>query len=393
MTGMITMLPMFLIPLVILGGWMLLKKNVFTIKEFLLSEAVITILLVITFFIARYGAIVDTETWNGEITAKVHEKHSCCHCTTVCDTCTDSEGNTSSCNCREVCDHSHDWRWALEYSTGDRDTIKKCAPPRKKNDHPQAWVDAYVGEPAAKEHSYPNYLLADPDSLHYTRGAAEQFADVGFPSYPGFHSYYRQNRALNHGGTSLPMDKMNLGLAEINKELGAGKQVNIIVVATPNDDPAYADGLEEAWLYGKKNDCVFVLGAPDGNKVAWARIVTISKVPELRTNVMHDMPGMKLAEHEALLAFIHERVLRDFERDSLGENFSFLMANATPSKLAKIIMYIVAVILTIILGFICQVYDIFGDEGSGARRLFGGRGGFGEFPRPRFGRRRFGRRF
>jgi len=390
MTGMIGMLPMFLIPLVILGAWMLINKSKFTVKEFLLSELVITGLLVATFFIARYGAIVDTETWNGEVSAKIHEKHSCCHCRTVCDS-RDDDGNCTSSH--EECDHSRDYRWALEYSTGDRDTIKKCAPPRNKDDHPQVWVDAYVGEPAAKEHSYPNYLLADPESLHYTRGAAEQFTDVGFPSYPKHFGYYRQNRALNHGGTQMPMTKMNDGLAEINKELGHGKQVNIIVVATPNADPAYADGLEETWLYGKKNDCIFVLGAPDGDKIAWARIVTISNVAELRTNVMHYMPGMKLSDHETILDFIHERVLRDFERDSLGENFGFLMANATPSTTAKIVMYIVALILTIILGFVCQAYDIFGDEGSGARRLFGGRGhgGFRGFRVPSFRSRRRGR--
>jgi len=361
-----TLLPLLGIPLIIMVVAKVLRPKAFTIKEFFALEAIMVVLIVAGFFAARWGAIQDTEKWNGRITAKDHGSMKCCHCRTECDTCTrqvtDSDGNsrteTYSCNCREVCDHPRDYYWDVSVSTGDTITIRSCEP-RKRN-VPQAWTDAYVGEPASVEHLYTNYLLADPDSV-FRQSAAVDLPAASVPSYPGVHGFYKANQAINLG-TKMPANEWNMGLRELNADLGAGKQVNIIVIASNESDPRYADVVERDWLYGKKNDLVFVLGVEgDADTIAWARVVTISRVESLKVTARDEMPGMKLTDVEGTQGYIRELVYNEFERTPMAE-FAYLASAAKPKPWMLWVLYLTAILGAVAGSIIMVIYDPFGDE-------------------------------
>jgi len=360
------LLPLLAIPLVVLVVAKVKWPEAFTVKEFLLLEAIMVALMVGGFFTARWGAVQDTEKWNGRITAKDHGTEPCCHCYEVCQTCTDSDGNSYSCNCVEVCPHVHDYWWSVDVSTGDRITMRSCEP--NKHNSPKAWDDAYVGEPASVEHLYTNYLLADPDSVF--RQSADLDGAASAPSYPGVHSHYKANQALNLG-TKMPKAEWDMALRELNADLGAGKQVNVIVIATDGDDPRYADVVERAWLYGKKNDLVFVLGTEgDRDTISWARVVTISRVESLKIKVRDEMPGKKLSDVEGTVGFIRDLTYNEFERTPMAE-FEYLMSAAKPKPWMLWLLYIVAIVGSVGGSAAMVIYDPFGDERRARFRSFG----------------------
>ena len=98
---MLSLLGLVLIPLVLGGLAAIIFKERITIKEFLLLEAIALVLAIGGWALARYGALQDTENWNGRISARTHGSQKCCHCRQVCDhyetrTHTDSNGRTTT---------------------------------------------------------------------------------------------------------------------------------------------------------------------------------------------------------------------------------------------------------------------------------------------------------
>lgn len=361
-----TLLPLLGIPLVIMVVAKVKWPEAFTVKEFFLLEAIMVVLMVAGFFTARWGAVQDTEKWNGRITSKDHGSESCCHCYEVCQTCTDSEGRSYSCNCVEVCPHIEDYWWAVSVSTGDRILMRSCEPNRHNS--PKAWDDAYVGEPASVEHLYTNYLLADPESVFHQSADYDQAASA--PTYPGVHSHYKANQALNLG-TRMPKAEWDMALRELNADLGAGKQVNIIVIATDGDDPRYADAVERQWIYGKKNDLIFVLGTEgDRDTISWARVVTISRVESLKIKARDEMPGKKLSDVEGTVGFIRDLTYNEFERTPMAE-FEYLMSAAKPKPWMLWLLYIVAILGSVGGSAVMVIYDPFGDERRARFRSLG----------------------
>ena len=361
---MFGLLPLLAIPLVIMLGFKIAFRSTFTLKEFLLSESIVAVVLVVAFLLGRWGALQDTEVWNGHITAKPSGSQHCCHCRQVCDTCyrnvTDSEGNSRQesydCNCREVCDHTRDYWWALDVSTGDRISVDRCEP--RQSRVPAAWTNARIGEPAAVEKTYTNYLLADPDSVFDHRDPDADYSDV--PTPPRVHSLYRIDSAINIG-TRMPLQTYNTGLMEINDTLGHKKQAHIVVVATTKRDPAWALHMEEAWLHGKKNQVVFVLGAPDGDRIEWAHVFSFSNVGALQIRARGGMPGMSLTDHETVLDFVFDAVDEDFHRTPMAE-YEYLASAAKPPFWLMVLLYILGLGGSLGLSLLMHTQDVFGEE-------------------------------
>lgn len=341
------LLPLLLVPLVVLGGFKVVHGERISWGKLVMLECGMSVLLTLGFLAARWGALQDTEIWSGRITDKPSGSQGCCHCRQECDTCTrtDSQGRTEtySCRCRTVCDHVLDYWWSLDVSTGDRISVKSCEP--DPNDVPSPWINAVIGEPAAVPHTYTNYLLADPESVLLQRSSGP---DSQVPAYPEVYALYKANRAIP-GGTRMPEAAWNTGLMELNADLGSVKQVNIIVIGTRSPDPAYADIIEEGWLYGKKNDVIFVLGAPDGDKIAWASVVTISRVEMLKVTARDELVGMHLTDPQGVLAVIRDLVMAHFQRTPMAE-FEYLGAAAKPNTFVLVLLYFFAVLGSIVGG-------------------------------------------
>ena len=312
------LLPLLLVPLVIMGGFWVSNRGTFTVMEFFLLEGIMVLLILGGFQAARYGAVHDTELWNGHITKKYEGTEGCCHCRSVCDS-TDKDGKCTSSHTE--CDHVWDSWWSLDVSTGD--TIHEGCSGSWSD--PTWWTNAYVDEPASVPHGYTNYLLADPESVLLQHADMDGYTGKA-PVYPKVYGRYKVTRILP-GGTNAPTDEWDTALDEMNDRLGNAKQVNIIVVATRNLSPSYADMIEVEWLYGKKNDVIFVLGAPDGDTIEWAKVVTISNVEMLKLTARDEMPGMKLSDVEGTAGYIEGLVESRFERTPMAE-YEYLWASA-----------------------------------------------------------------
>lgn len=350
------LIPLLLVPLFVMGAFRVFNRSAFTVKEFLVLELVMVLLLLGGFQAARYGALADTELWNGRITDKDEGTEGCCHCRTVCDA-HDKKGRCTVSH--RVCDHFHDYWWSLDVSTGD--VVRDGCSGSSRD--PAWWADAYVGEPASIPHSYINYLLADPDSILVQESAGDAGdaeVSAAVPVYPEVFNRFQVTRFFT-GQTRAPGGRWDAALDEINADLGGKKEVNIIVIATTDASPTFADAVERDWIFGKKNDVIFVLGAPDGDTVAWAKVITISDVEMLRLTARDELPGKSLSDVEGTSAYIRKLVEDQFARTPM-DKYEYLWASAQPSTVMTVVLYVLAVVGAVGGSLIMVHTDMFGDE-------------------------------
>ena len=339
------MLGLILVPLII-GGLAFYLLQTITWKEFLLQIGVSCLLIVACYFIARWGALRDTEYLNGNITKKAKGSEKCCHCRMECI----SRNKDGACTAHvERCDHSRDYWWTLKTTVGTIG-VKDCSSSKKT---PKVWTNAIVGEPATVENGYNNYLLADKDSI--IRKDLETKFDKQVPKYPGIHSLYKRNPVISNG-VKIP-EGWQKTFAEMNSKLGAKKQVDVVVLLTKVKDPTYAQAVESKWLFGPKNAFTVVIGT-DGNTVTWARGVTLSKVEELKILIRDELEGKPLKEVPSI---VNSLVSKHFTRTPMS-NYEYLEKSTSLSTGWMWFLYILAVLLSggIVLWMHSQ--DVFGDE-------------------------------
>lgn len=306
--------------------------------------------------IAKYGAMQDTEHWNGHITDKRDGTTSCCHCHQEC-TGHDKKGNCNS--WRTVCSHSIDYYWLVDVSTGD--TLGPgCV---HQSSAPDWYSGARIGDPAAVARTYTNYLKADPDSL-MTPGLEEHLEAV--PGFPEIYGMYHVKRVISNG-VSVPRGWQD-SLDKMNDRLGAKHQVDILVMLTPKKDPEFAKAVEAKWLYGPKNALTIILGVPDGRNIEWARVVSLSEVNALKIEIRDELPGKPL-DDAAILPFIERQVVTHFTRTPMSE-YEYLATAAKPTTGWTIFLYILNLLVIIGLSVWMHKEDVFGDERYLSRQKF-----------------------
>jgi hypothetical protein len=274
------------IPLVVASAGIALSKGRFNWLEASIQAAVGLALMGGGYMVARYAKTVDTEIWNGRIAAKDAGTQGCCHsyscnCIPVCSS--DSNGNQT---CVDVCstcyEHDHDVYWSASTTNGESVFSDTCNPPGTQA--PEAWERIRMGEPTAIEHTYINYIKGLPGKFFRRPWLVERYRSR-LPSYPRVRGY-SASRFLTSLGESLPdSEVLEQGLAELNADLGKARQVNIIVVVVGDESPEYADALAEAWLGGKKNDLIVVVGVPENLRVGWAKVVSWTDARGVRDGI------------------------------------------------------------------------------------------------------------
>ncbi len=350
---------LFLIPLLVGGGCLLLYPTTFSKKEFLLQLFLSCTLITICFQMAKWKSLEDTEHWNGRILSKHHGTESCCHCRSVCDR-RDSKGNCTSSH--EECDHIFDYWWSVKVSTGD--TLNDGC--NGSSFTPSWWGKARIGDPASVEHGYQNYLRADSDSLFAHHTAHKKYLHDVPQGIPPVHDWFRVEKVIARG-VSIPKG-WNEGLQEINADLGKKKQVDLLVYLTNSADPTYADAVEEKWLYGPKNAVIVVLGIPEGRAIAWARVVSISKIEALKISLRDNLQGRALDDPE-ILSFLRKEVEEKFHRTPM-EEFSYLASAAKPQGVWLFLLFLATIVISVGLAIWMHREDVFGDERWRGRHPF-----------------------
>lgn len=348
---MMMFLAYFLVTLLILVIAWVVSKGI-TWKE------AATQLLVQSFFIAalclgiRNFGLGDHEIINGRIISKHREEVHCRHsysCPPCWTTCSGSKNRVCTRHCSTCYEHRFDVDWyakdnvkrTFDISTIDRQGIKE--PPR--------WTIIYVGEPTSGAHHYENYLKADPESLfHYEMGEEELSK---YPTYPDkVYDYYRLNRLVGTKDSDLTK-----AISEVNADIGPARGANLVVVALTGKGRDYANKLQRAWLGGKKNDIVLVVGM-NGAIIEWAEVVGIS-YPDFKVGLRNLVEGRELAP--TLMYEVKSLVMSSFVRRPMSE-FQYLKDQYKPTIGEWIFGFIVSILLSSGLAYFFHRNDAFGEE-------------------------------
>lgn len=267
----------------------------------------------------------DTEILNGYVTGKERNKVSCshsyecmCYYTTSCSGTGTNRSCTQTRHCSTCYEHSYDVDWDVHTTVGNLEIDRID---RQGLREPPRWAQVQVGEPAAQDHAYMNYVLGNKDSLFSKSDQqfAEKFKDH-IPAYPRIYDYYRVSRVLNMSGMDIPVDYWNDYLNNTLKTLGAAKQVNIVWVVTSGQPVEYFQGLIYAWNGGKKNDVVIVTDISKDMKINWGK--STSFVDGMNNMELHTRNGMSLTGKDMGVAVFQEvagNISKDFHRLSMEE--------------------------------------------------------------------------
>lgn len=316
-------------------------------------------------FAGTYSKTHDFEIWNGEVTAKDREHDSYVR-TYSCNCTTDSKGNTSCQTCFET---RYTVTWSLDTTIGNIRLKHLDSTWRSvyREPDPPYYTAAYVGEPCSTENSYTNYIKAVPESLFNTYSEAElaQFADL-IPEYPRVHSYYKFDRVMSMGmGASINHKEWDDYLERYQKVLGNSHEVNIITLIVNTPDQMYRHALERAWVGGKKNDVIVLIGSSNYPKIDWVDAITLGRNAgnELMTVEMRDnlMKIGTLEDHKVVIGSMVRTIEDKFDRKLMAD-YEYLKDEIDPPTWVIILAFFLSVALSIAATIFFHHTDYFNQE-------------------------------
>lgn len=344
---------LLLVPLFVAAGFYVRSPSTVTWREFLLQLGVGVGVAFGAGVVGTCSTLEDVEHLNGRVVEKDDYTSSCCHCTQRCAS-TDRDGNCTM--WVEDCPHIFDYAWAVKLST-DHTLVDDC---NVWDDPPTWWTTARVGEPATVEHTYTNYLKADPDTL-FERGALEEHLALVPDEFPGVYDMFRSDKVV--AGRGWAPKSWERELSELNADLGARKQVDLSVYITDVADPRFADAVEKKWLYGPKNAVIVVVGAPDRVNIAWARVVTISRVEAFKVHVRDALTGLRL-DDPRVMQLLRSAVEHEFERTPMS-TFEYLESATRPTTGIFVVSLLLVLLASVGLGCYMHANDVFGESSVG----------------------------
>lgn len=308
-------------------------------------------------YASLYASMIDTEILKGKVLSKSREVEICTqnsscknyHWKERCSYYTDSKGKRQkSCESYKVFDYSYEVDWHVRSSVGSN-TIERInaqgtlMPPR--------WANIRLGDPASAESNYINYLLGNKDSLFYQQQYEKEFTaeyKKKLPEYPEVYDYYRVDHVLNltKADSTGYNDYINLAL----RDMGAAKQVNIVMVMYPASDLNFVKALTAKWRGGKKNDVVMFIGLDDENTVS--NFSSTSFGQGMQNELLHSTMKMD-AMTEKMSPVLVQQLVKDvnehFKRLP-NKEFEYLKYKLEPSLWVVILCSILAAAISIGVG-------------------------------------------
>lgn len=317
-------------------------------REFSWSEMVLNVIIAgaLTagvYELGRYTQTADVELLNGEVLSKASEKVSCshsysCNCREVCS----GSGQNRSCStkCDTCYEHFYDVDWVLHSNVGNI-TIDRVD--RQGVQEPARFSRARAGDPVARQHVFTNYIKGAPDSLFNTRkGSAMDTYLSQVPAYPmSVYDYHYVNRVLTVGVAVPELNAWNRDVADLLKKVGPSKEANIVILFAGNGDPMFAESVKKAWLGGKKNDVVVVMGTPSYPRIDWVQVLSWTDVELFKVQLRDELMDLKEVSRPAVMAVLDKQISGAFKRKSM-KDFEYLKSEVQPP--------LWAVIMAVVLG-------------------------------------------
>lgn len=310
----------------------------------------ISLILGGVWFAGSYSKMHDVEVWNGEVTEKVRD-HSSYQRAYECFCTTDSDGNRTCSTCYETI---YTVDWFLRTTIGNIQLAYDESSWRSVYNQPDPaqYHNARVGEPCSIEQSYTNYIRAVPESLFNTYSEEElaQFSGL-IPEYPRVRDYYHFDRVLTMGmGANVNHREWDEYLERYQKVLGNSHQVNILLLIVNTSDQMYRHALEQAWLGGKKNDVIVLIGSSNFPTIDWVDTITLGRNSgnELMTVEMRDnlMEIGTLEDHKVVIGSLVRTVEDKFDRKPMAD-YEYLRSEIDPPTWVIILAFFLSVALSI----------------------------------------------
>ena len=271
------------------------------------------------YFVGRYSKTSDTEVWNGQVIRKAMVRVSCrhsysCNCVQVCS------GTGSNRTCTEVCQTCYERVYLrglpneyINIDTTDRQGLRE--PPR--------WTKAQIGDPVAETFGYTNWVKAVPESLfHNDATLSDKYKDF-IPKYPlKVYDYHYVDRVLPVGVKIPDLAQWNRDLAVELEILGPNRQANV-------NDPSYAYALKNAWLGGKKNDIIIVVGTATWPKIDWVNVFSWSKNDLVNVRLRDDLLKMGTMDRTKFMDVLRNDAYTYYVRRPMAE-FEYLKDEIEP---------------------------------------------------------------
>jgi hypothetical protein len=187
-----------------------------------------------------------------------------------------------------------------------------------------------VGDPVAAARAYTNYIKAVPESLFHAKiSLSKQYADK-IPPYPSqIYDYYNINRVLSVGVPVPDLPAWNTGVSQIMRKLGPQRHANVVIVFVNDANSSYVHALEGAWLGGKKNDVVVVVGTTSYPTIEWVRIMSWTDKEIFKVQLRDELQALGTVDRSAFLGIIEKHTMATFVRKSM-KDFEYLKEEIEP---------------------------------------------------------------
>lgn len=323
----------------------LIWKHELTFAEVGANLAIGALVVTLGWALGKYGQTWDTEILNGAVTSKYSERVSCAH-SYECNCYDSCSGSGDKRTCTRVCstcyEHSYDVDWVLDTTVGNI-TIDRVD--RQGTQEPLRFSRAAVDDPVARSSSFVNYIKAVPESLFNASAEAslvQSFAGQ-LPTYPShIHDYHYVNRVLASGVSVPELSIWNLELAKTLRKLGPLKQANLVVVFTNAPSEQYANALRAAWLGGKKNDVVVVMGTPNYPSIEWVSVFSWSDAELFKVQLRDALRDLKEVRRDDFFTLVASHIEKGFVRKPM-QDFAYLESQIEPPTWALVILVMLSI--------------------------------------------------
>ena len=293
------------------------------------------IIMASAFYLAKGTKTADVEVWNGCVTSKEREHGSYvrtyeCNCREVCS----GSGQQRSCHrvCQTCYEHHYTVTWNVFTTIGTFVIDHKDWTSRAvyQLPNPRRWEVVQKNDPVSDARRHTNYVKAVPESLFRPAAAdlKSKFAPL-IPAYPsGVYDYYRVDRVLPVGVSVPNLREWNDRLQDSLKFIGPDKQVNAVIVLVNTADPNYEYALRDAWVSGKKNDVILVIGTTAYPKIDWVRVISWTDRERFKVSLRDDIMALQQVSVDEVLTTLLKN-LSTFERKRMRD-FEYLSAEIDP---------------------------------------------------------------
>lgn len=297
-----------------------------------------------------YGQTADTEILNGEVRSKSRTHGSYvrtydCRCHEVCS------GSGSNKSCTRKCDTCYEDRYTVDWTcntTLGAYTIKKLDTTSRSvyaTPDPARYTSIKAGDPVAQEHGFTNYVKAAPDSLFHATNV-DKFKSL-IPLYPDtVFDYYRINRVFAMGVSVPDLALWNHELSLALRTLGPQKQANAIIVMVNTNDQSYVHALEGAWVGGKKNDIIVVIGTTAYPKIDWVAVSSWTDKQLFKVQLRDEIMSMGNIDRTLIISALSKHTMSTFVRKSM-KDFEYLRDQIEPPLWVLIVALLLGIIASL----------------------------------------------